>query len=415
MASSNDKSGPGPALRIIGASTGTTSAPRGPEPLADLPKPDGTLTPEDPPAKDQPSTVTEPRTQASGQGPDSKPIPAGSSEPKARSADEIIAEQQRLNAYNKPLSQPKAPKPTAQRIGGTKKPCNYIFTVGKAGSGKTTFQSHLLRYLTQHDEHHAEPDPEFTRDDSVYQTYRSTVAKWQKKWINGEFPDRNFIGQVVEIRLVVEPVKPAYKANRYPTIPFGFLEISGEDFKSLIDAGESLPSLMPSLDAFLNSTQHKISIVFVCQGDNMGEDDFLFSQFLEYLDRKVSPEFKKNCNAVLVLANPDACAHRLADALGREFQNEPLDQEAFVRFFTPSTFQKLKQWGQRAAIAPFAVGAIEEVVDANGALTRRLVTPSFRDVGLIYEWLYERFTDGVRPQPKGPTLLRRTKESCLSL
>jgi hypothetical protein len=328
-------------------------------------------------------------------------------EVRARSADEILEEQaKKTNPRIRPLSDT-AKRQQVRELGSGKKPCNYIFTVGKAGSGKSTFQSHLLRYLLEHDEHHAEPDPEFTKDDSTYQKYRETVASWNRRWVNGAFPERTHAGKVVEVRLMVTPIKQEYKQRKLPAIPFGFLEISGEDFKTLVQAGEHLPELLPSLDAFLNSSRHTIAIIFVCQGDNMGDDDFLFSQFLEYLDRRVSPQFKDRCNAVLVLANPDKCAHRLADALEREYNFEKLDVEGFVRFFTPQTYRKLKQWGRRAAIAPFSVGDIsEEEVEEGGRteMIKRIIRPSFNDVGLIYDWLYRRFT---KYKPRGKTLRQR--------
>ena len=139
-------------------------------------------------------------------------------------------------------------------------PCNYIFTVGRPGSGKSTLQRHILRYLMTHGDYSVEPDVEFEEENQAFQELR---FEWERQWQTGAFPKANPIARPTEFRYQV--VREGYKP-----MPFGFVEISGEDFETLIR--EPRPQLLPSIDEFLNNTNvRNLAFLFVCQGNNMSK------------------------------------------------------------------------------------------------------------------------------------------------
>lgn len=300
-------------------------------------------------------------------------------------------EQRHFTAFDVPLG----PRPQRSRthdfLGpeAHQKTVNYIFTVGRQGSGKSTFQSHLLRYLYTQGDHNVEPDVEHAR--STQSDFRNIVLTWREQWQRGQFPAATTIGRPSEFRYIVTP-----NMGKHAALPFGFLEISGEDFIQLAKPtqnGEAPPALMSSIDDFLNNPKANLAFLFVCQGENILGDDILFSEFLDYLKINIRRDFEKHCSAVLVLSDPDTCQRRLARKMNLPDDGRPLDVEKFVEQFVPQCASRLAKWKNRATIATFSVGAIREEKDpTTGKMVPFIRDPSFEDAKLIYDWLYERFT-----------------------
>jgi hypothetical protein len=290
---------------------------------------------------------------------------------------------------------PRPERAEEQRAPGAGAPCNYIFAVGRPGSGKSTFQSHLFRYLLTAGDHVVEPDVDFVRTSPAYRKLR---AEWQEQWDRGQFPTRTLAKRVTEFRYVVKP------NSGLPAIPFGFLEISGEDFVVLSQPSEALPTLLPSLDQFLNNPKVTVAFLFVCQGQDMKGDDFLFSQFLEYLAAHTTRPYKNHSSVALILADPDSCQRRLAKKLKLPDDGRVLDIAAFVDHFTPMTAGLLADWKQRATIATFSVGTIRDRV-IDGKPIPFIADPSFEDTRAIFDWLYEQFTG----RSAGPGFWEKTK------
>ncbi|MFM9942759.1 MAG: hypothetical protein ACKVP7_25055 [Hyphomicrobiaceae bacterium] len=265
---------------------------------------------------------------------------------------------------------------------------NYIFTVGRPGSGKTTFQSHLLRYLNSGGDHTLDADPGLSRANV---DFRDMFLEWQDQWDRGQFPRRSEVGRPLDFRYIVSP-----NTDGFPPLPFGFLEISGEDFIQLAkkSKGGKPPELLKSIDEFLNNPRLNIAFLFVCQGQDLKGDDLLFSQFLQYLKDKIGRGFESHCSAVLVIADPETCQERLAHKLGTpDIANETLDIDRFIKHFLPASAAKLARWKHRATIATFSVGTIVDDSDETGQPIKLITEPSFEDAKLIYDWLYHRFTD----------------------
>ena len=208
------------------------------------------------------------------------------------------------------------------------------------------------------------------------------------------------------MRWTVEPHRNNKKYQNFPAFSFGFLEISGEDFESLHDIKAEL---MPSLERFLRNTSHSIAFVFVARGDSIDKDDDLFYEFMEYLYVNIDQAYREKCSALLVLADPDHCKRILADQLGKSPDSRRLDVRGFVERFTPKIASQLEhdKWGKRAAIVPFSVGEFGIYKYDDGEERPTIVKPSFDDVRVIFDWLYEQFTHR-RPIDPSDTLLGRT-------
>ena len=290
------------------------------------------------------------------------------------------------NPFDGTLPPPVTTRDAPQRpLGG---PGNYIFAVGCPGSGKSTFQSHLFRYLATCGDYQVEPDVEFVRSGASFHKLR---AEWQKKWQSGAFPDASDVKQVTEFRYNITP------NNGHPAIPFGFLEISGEEFNKLVREGDKPGTLLPSIDQFLNNPKINICFLFVCQGQDWKGDDFLFSQFLEYLAVNIDRNLKAQCSAVLILADPESCQRRLAKLLNIPDDGRPLDIDGFIERFTPLTAALLTGWKHRATIATFSVGRLKDRT-VDGKIVRYIAEPSFEDTRFIFNWIYTQFTGrGIGP------------------
>lgn len=245
-------------------------------------------------------------------------------------------------------------------------------------------------------DHRVEPDIEHAK---TSMTYQNMVLQWEEQWARGQFPDASVVGRPAEFRYLVSPTR-----SGYPALPFGFLEISGEDFMVLSRPSERPPALLPSLDEFLNNPRANLAFLFVCQGENMAGDDLLFSRFLTYLKMNVKRSFLANTSAALILADPETCQRRLAKKLSLPDDGRPLDVDLFVEHFTPQTAALLAAWKDRATIATFSVGSIREEPGPNGKPIPRIVDPQFDDAKAVYEWLYERFTG----RTLGPGFIAKT-------
>ena len=333
------------------------------------------------------------------------------SEQKA-SQEEDVVEIKRFNEEAEKVRDPSPPpgqtngpqRVKSFNLGDSERPCNYIFTVGRQGSGKTTLQSYIFRYLLTQREHIVTPDVELTLRKPQY---REVLREWNERWKMGLFPDGTPAKNPVDMRWTVTPHPGNKKYRNYPEISFGFLEISGEDFKSLNDMKAEL---MPSLEKFLKATPHSIAFVFVARGDSIDKDDDLFYEFLEYLYVYIDPAFREKCSALLVLADPDECKRILAASLGKSPDNRRLNVEGFVERFTPKIARQLEhaKWGKRAAIVPFSVGEFGKCAYDDGKERPTIIKPSFDDTRVIFDWLYEQFTHR-RPVDPADTLLGRTR------
>jgi len=267
---------------------------------------------------------------------------------------------------------------------------NYVFTIGRAGRGKSTFQSHLLRYLYQAGDFAMQ---QVSDPDSDYRENDVQLRMWRESWITNSFPRRSALNRPIELRFKAEPVR--YKR---PDLLFGFFEFSGEDIRVFYDPDYVNRSFLSSLDRFLNNPKCKFTFIFLSTGDDARRDDDLFSGFLDHIYNNTKQKFRENASALLVIGYPEKAIKLLNNQPGKTGRrNGRLDRREYIATFLPNTGASLSKWNKRYGIAEFSVGKIGNRSE-NGILVPYIEKPSFEDAKRIFAWIYLRFT-GQRPGP----------------
>ena len=158
---------------------------------------------------------------------------------------------------------------------------NYLFTIGKVNSGKSTLQNFLIYRLFKDER----IDLEFTPKDGNHQKVAALNA-WIRKIGAGYFPNRTQAGALREFDVRIT------QAKRKP-FDFSFLEISGEDIETVsATADDPEPHLQEDLETFLRLKHGKKRFIFVSDSsrhlvkaglaENF-EEDQMFSAFVRYL------------------------------------------------------------------------------------------------------------------------------------
>jgi Pentapeptide repeats (8 copies) len=119
------------------------------------------------------------------------------------------------------------PSPTVPVLGVDVQPGNYIIIVGRPGSGKSSFASHLVRYFMTQGGWFATPDA-----NQVLQ-YRHIMFDWQEQWDRGLFPEATNQRHSPQLRFNVAPT-----SRNLPTVPVCLLEFSVESFLQLFSVDD---------------------------------------------------------------------------------------------------------------------------------------------------------------------------------
>lgn len=273
---------------------------------------------------------------------------------------------------------------------------HYIFTVGRPGTGKSTLQSQVLRYLFESREYHSQIKTADESERVEQERLDKLLAEWRKCWRDDRFPERTAASRPSEFRFEVAPVQ---RNNNY--ITFGFFEVAGEDFETLRRGLSSRPSLLTSLAEFLRNPNCKFVFLLVCIGHEVENDDELFVDFLDYLRENFGERYVKESRVAIVISDPDEASALLAKKRKERGRSGKLDKEAFVREFLPQTAAKLMSWKRSYGLAQFYVGNIR--ADENGK--EYIEGNSFDDARALFGWIFEAMT-GLKPVP-GPTLRER--------
>lgn len=277
---------------------------------------------------------------------------------------------------------------------------NYVFTVGRPASGKSTLQSHLTRYLYQSGDYI--PTPIKTHDEMAAQqaVSREVLQEWQRRWLVNRFPERTVSKHPSEYRFHMTPEK---RRNR--PLEFGYFEVAGEVYRQLLAAGASQPDLPESLYQFLSNKKCKFLFLFVCIGHEIDQDDLVFCAFLDYLHFKFGERFMENSHIGIVISDPTSAVELLKKRRSDSGRSGKLDKQGFASEFLPTTTARLKGWNNDFALAQFHVGDVVLDDELNEPV---IENPSFVDAKLVFNWMYQCF-EGVAPEP-GPTMLQRAQK-----
>jgi len=261
---------------------------------------------------------------------------------------------------------------------------NYLVTVGNVGSGKSTLQSHLVFNLWSNEKigvNWCNVDGNPNHDAVLNQK----VTDYK----NGHLPIRTKAGILQEFNLKISQAKR-------PTLKLSFLEIAGEDIKSILpskkNTQENPPKLNEDLEQYLKLPSINKRFIFVSDTsknrlgarnnsteDRLGED-ILFHTLISYLLNRKSGLGLNRVNILFVAAKWDIV------------KNEYKSERTYFEEHFPNTRELVNRSDRiTASFMPFMVGDVT-VSEKNGetiSMIKRL-EKSYGDV--LTSWVYHSFT-----------------------
>ena len=267
----------------------------------------------------------------------------------------------------------------------TKRRGNYILAVGLPESGKTTLQSFMTYFLKVGANFDTQLDVVEENGDINHQA-QYLVTNWLEQWKIGKFPDSTPVGEdeIREIRLDVKNTQ-----NKRQEFNLSFLEISGENFASIVPNSTQVPTLFVRLREFLENKKINLNIVLVLKSDQTLKtvsDDALFDNFFVFLTNQLKLKLDR-FGLIILVPNPQIIFPgdnwNLAKTDQSLFQKTMLDH---IYKTCPTTYKTYKSWNEkRKCILPLHIGD-----SSDDKLTKR----DFRDVNLFVRKNYTFFTGG---------------------
>ncbi len=245
---------------------------------------------------------------------------------------------------------------------------NYILVAGRVGGGDATFQNHLVRYLISAEKTFSTVlVPVDGRDSQVI------LDEWDALWSEGKLPKG--AGQPKDYAYRVQPLG---KHKDKPPLNFAFLDVSGTDLDTFLEAEEgTTPTLSKGLTVLLGNPKLTFVLVLLCDPDeDAGNQDESLASFVAYLKSNYGEEFASRC-PVLLLASK-----------AREDAGDSQSVDAFTGDNLPAALAALQDWQGRYTLGELDVGEFEYAEDGEPLL----YSPKFEDTAKIFRWIYFQFT-----------------------
>ena len=276
---------------------------------------------------------------------------------------------------------------------------NYIFTLGNVSSGKSTLQNLMISRLWSK----VDINFEYGHHSNDHRQ-KAILNKWVDSFKKGILPPRTKQGLIQEFNISISQ-------KRKKPLDLNFIEISGEDIKSIVPSldSDTKPSVHNYLDRYLSADNNiNKRFIFVSNGEEHQKgnkikdklsEDILFDSFLRYLLSDSQKGLKK-LNILFVIAK--------WDTVREDYKN---DYKKYVKDNFPQTLSILEGERVTATYLPFSVGKIEEqLVDKdNDEYVNRIVRLDNTYVDRLIQWTYNTFTGEVLNDfpPIKPTILYR--------
>ncbi|KOR33492.1 hypothetical protein TI05_00615 [Achromatium sp. WMS3] len=255
---------------------------------------------------------------------------------------------------------------------------NYIFTIGNAGCGKTTLQQLLVARLW--DRNDIKLDSKNQNNDHRQDTI---LNNWVMSIKQGEFSERSKVGTIQEFNI-------AFSQNGQKPLDLNFLEISGEDIKSIIPTlnAQVRPQLHSQLQQYLQSSSINKRYILVSDGQkhmrsatpDTFTEDMLFNALLQYLLKNS----ERKLQILFVVAQWDKA------------QQEYPHIKVYLAKNFPQTWSILNSKRCDASFIPFTVGttAQREEIGPDGEIKKKdyITSLESRYVDLLIQWIYDSFT-----------------------
>jgi len=322
---------------------------------------------------------------------DLEPVGESTNEPDVKKIDAVEIEDVPIKPFWKRVGSPVPPEFESAdldhlaNVDITSRRGNYILAVGLPESGKTTLQSFMTFVLMVGDKFNAHLDvAEKNGDINSYTQF--LVTNWLEKWKIGEFPDSTPVGEdeIREVRLDVENNR-----NSRQNFNLSFLEISGENFASIVPNRSQVPTLFKRLREFLENKKINLNIVLVLKPEEKYREnesnDALFSNFFVFLRNQLKIKLLDRFGLIILVPNPRSIFSGdnwdKAQTDGRLFEKTMLDH---IHKTCPATYKiYLSHNKKKRFILPFHLGETSE---------DKLIKSNFRDVNWFIRLNYKLFT-----------------------
>lgn len=265
---------------------------------------------------------------------------------------------------------------------------NYIFSFGAPGSGKTTFQWFLMRYLMEYGDFVTRIDVPEKANTPDWEG-RRILNEWKTQWVEGRFPESTG-SQESDIREVTLEVRPM-QGEKTPC-KLSFLEISGELLRMVDPTMVDTPRLADTIHAYLSNEKIRFLTVLMLHPDDERNDN-LFASFMSYLDR-IHPGIKSRMSIAIIVSKPEESLRKLqtfGDREGRTdyFEFDDAALHAYVDAFASEAYQTFRSWPEqrRSLMCSLYIGKIDR--EAGEAILRK---PDYENIAGIFGWIYTQFT-----------------------
>ncbi|TRD15470.1 hypothetical protein [Palleronia caenipelagi] len=324
---------------------------------------------------------------------DQGPIPG---QRRVRSEDPEPPEQPNARGRDKTVGNLPPVSEIGQRTG------NYMLSYGYPRAGKSTFQSHLLRWITQGGEFSLNVAKNDSNDAS-----RIAFNEWMRLWDANRFPESTERGmtKVVELRFRATPV-----SGRKKPLEFNILEMSGEDQRRVLpEAGRPSEMMEPVREYLSNRKINFLLVLLLDPARDGSENDILFLTLLDYLDANF-PGLSERMSLLLLLSKPDTALAKMRSdrRASTEFHDlnvtdrmTPEHVNFYFDTYTPATISRLANWPGKWATAKLRVGSLPRT---QGGASETYSDVDFDDAKRVFDWIFEAFT-GAPPGKRLPTWL----------
>jgi len=262
---------------------------------------------------------------------------------------------------------------------------NYIFTIGNPDCGKSTLQRFIIYRLAKR----KDINLEFcSQDDDKKHIHSSILYDWIEELDDTYLPTRTKAGKLQEFTL-------KFSQEKKKPLSFNFLEISGEDIKTIVPTKdfEKKPELLKDLVEYLQADKSRINKRFIFVSDastnrksiqrttkkEMNEDR-LFHSLLSYMLGRDGLNFSK-LNILFVVSK--------WDIVDSEYKN--IDEYINRNFHLTKGILDSKRCS--VIYTPFSVGRVEmEKSDKDTSIAKIVGEYESRYVDRIIQWMYHSYT-----------------------
>ena len=257
---------------------------------------------------------------------------------------------------------------------------NFLFTVGNVSSGKSTLQNVLVYKLYTDNRtqlEYANIDGDAGHD--------VILDNWVQNLKKGYLPHRSQAGRFQEFNV-------KFRGKKRRALDFSFIEISGEDIRTIRPTVESVqeglpPKLHDTLDKYLRLPQANKRFIFVSDASKNRkhgnptpfDEDMLFTALIGHL-----------------LSNTGIRLNRIdtlfAAAKWDIVENEYRSEKEYFAVNFPATTKAVKATSRiNACYMPFSIGKVEES-EENGEVIAKVNGVHDQYVEVLISWLYYTFT-----------------------